>query len=108
MARVGNVMVIHLCGCTPATWGQPARGGVPRERRVRKAATADELGAFVAQVRAECDDALARLDTVDPAMLPPDVCDLYDQQRARWRELRALTEDNAVELPALGAARTAA
>ena len=42
--------------------------------------------------------ALSRLDAVDPAALPPDVCDLYEQQRARSEDLRALTEDEAVML----------
>ena len=43
-----------------------------------------DLADFVAQVRAECDAALAPLDAVDPAMLPLDVRTLYEQQRARW------------------------
>ena len=47
--------------------------------------TPDDLAAFITSVRAECDAALARLDTVDPDALPPDVRDLYEQQRARWR-----------------------
>ena len=59
---------------------------------------ADDLAAFVAQVRAECDTALARLDTVDPATLSPDVRRKYEKQRRRWLNLRALTEGDAVDL----------
>jgi hypothetical protein len=33
--------------------------------------TGEELAAFAAQVRLECDAALARLDTVAPTLLPP-------------------------------------
>ena len=60
--------------------------------------TPDELTAFIRNVRAECDAALARLDTVDPDALPADVRAEYEAQRQRWQDLRALTEGNAVDL----------
>jgi hypothetical protein len=53
--------------------------------------TADELDAFLADIRARADAALARLDTVDPDALAPDLRAEYDTVRDGWQALRALT-----------------
>lgn len=47
---------------------------------------------------AEAGAALARLATVDPDTLPPDLRTEYEQQCAGWEYLRTLTEDEAVAL----------
>jgi hypothetical protein len=60
--------------------------------------TSEELLAFAAEVRADCDAALAKLATVDPTTLPPDLRREYEEQCQRWRDLRALTEVDALEL----------
>lgn len=58
----------------------------------------EELRAIAAGIRAECDAALARLATVDPETLPPDLRAMYEEAARRWSELRALTEDEALSL----------
>jgi hypothetical protein len=60
--------------------------------------TAEELAAFIADARAQADAALAKLAAVDPAILPPELRDEYEQERAAWEEVRALTEDDALRL----------
>jgi hypothetical protein len=50
--------------------------------------TEDELRDFAAQVRAECDAALARMATVDPAGLPPDLRALTQDERWLCTKLR--------------------
>lgn len=60
--------------------------------------TAEELAAFAAQVRAECDSALARYDAVDPSTLPPDLRRQFEEQRQRWLDLRALTDGDVMAL----------
>lgn len=60
--------------------------------------TPHELGAFVADVRAEAERALERLARLDFATLPPDVRDKYEEVRVAWEQLRALTEPEAVGL----------
>ena len=64
--------------------------------------TAAELDAFVANVRAQATAALACLDTVDPDSLPPDLRAEYDDQRANWLSLLAMTEGDALELHQAG------
>jgi hypothetical protein len=56
--------------------------------------TEDELRAFVAAIRAQVDEALARLATIDPAELPPEVRQMYDEARRGWESLRQLTDDH--------------
>ena len=56
--------------------------------------TADELAKFVADVRAECDERLAMLHAVDPATLPAELRDEYDEALADWTKLRRLTDDD--------------
>lgn len=58
----------------------------------------EELCTVVAAVRAEVDAALARLRTVDPETLPPDLRGHYEQIRRGWEELRTLTEENILAL----------
>ena len=59
--------------------------------------TADELAAFLAEVRAECDERLAMLAAVDPQTLPPELRDEYDTALRSWTALRDLTEGDAHE-----------
>jgi hypothetical protein len=68
--------------------------------------TAEELAAFLDEVRAECDAALARLDTVVPALLRPNLRKQYEEQRQGWLDLRALAEDDAMALHELACLRT--
>jgi hypothetical protein len=60
--------------------------------------TAEQLAAFIADARAKADAALAQLAAVDPATLPPELRDDYEQERAEWEEVRALTAHDAVTL----------
>ena len=55
-----------------------------------------ELAAFVADVRAQGGDALARVDTVDRDALEPALRDEYDRVRRQWEALRALVSDEDV------------
>jgi hypothetical protein len=52
--------------------------------------TADELLAFVLEVRAEADARLAVLNAVDPETLPPERRDEYQYARRGWSELRRM------------------
>ena len=61
--------------------------------------TADELAAFLAEVRAECDERLAMLAAVDPQTLPPELRDEYDSALRNWTALRELTEAGTSDLP---------
>ena len=54
--------------------------------------TADELSAFVAEIRAEADARLAILHAVDRESLPLEPRDEYDHALAAWTEMRALTD----------------
>jgi hypothetical protein len=58
----------------------------------------EDLRACAAHVRAECHAALARLDAIDPAILPPSLRAEYEEHRQRCLELRALSEDEAMAL----------
>ena len=60
--------------------------------------TAAELRAFVADIRAQADAALARLATVEPDELTPTLREEYDAVRAAWTALVAMTEDEALAL----------
>ena len=60
--------------------------------------TADELRAFIVEVRAETDAALARLATVDAEALPAELRERWEQSRRGWEELRRLTADDVVAL----------
>ncbi len=60
--------------------------------------TAEELRAFIADVRAQADAALARFATVNPEMLRRDLRQEYEQVRSAWEQLLAMTGDEAVEL----------
>ncbi len=60
--------------------------------------TAEELRTFVAAARVEIDGALARLATVDPDALPPDLREHYEAVRRGWEQLRALTSDEVLAL----------
>jgi hypothetical protein len=82
-----------------AQTADPQTAVAPTNERAHKTRmTAEELAAFAAQVRAECDDALARMATVDATALPPDLRRQFEEQRQRWVDLRALTESDALEL----------
>jgi hypothetical protein len=67
--------------------------------------TEDELRDFAAQVRAQCDAALARMATVDATALPPDLRRQFEEQRQRWHDLRALTAGEALALHEAAAER---
>jgi hypothetical protein len=60
--------------------------------------TAEELRAFVADVRAEAEAALTRLATVDPEALSPQLRQEYERVRAGWEQLKVMTEDEALVL----------
>jgi hypothetical protein len=60
--------------------------------------TAADLMAFAAKVRAEATAALARLDTIDPDALSPELRPEYDLVRGNWLKLLAMTADDVVEL----------
>jgi hypothetical protein len=60
--------------------------------------TADELSAFLAEVRADADEHLAILAAVDPFTLPPELRAEYDRAREAWEQLRAMTADDVVAL----------
>jgi hypothetical protein len=60
--------------------------------------TAEELHAFVLEVRAEATARLDRLDAVDPTLLPPALRVEFEEMRSRWQEMLAMTEDHAVAL----------
>lgn len=60
--------------------------------------TAEELATFIAEVRAEADERLAILHAVDPDTLPRKLRGEYVEALEAWRALRALTDDEAVEL----------
>ena len=60
--------------------------------------TAAELDAFLADVRAQADAALARLATVDADALTPTLRAEYDAVRDGWQALRSMTADDVVEL----------
>lgn len=60
--------------------------------------TAAELAAFIAEVRAEADQRLAILRSVDPETLPPDLRGEYAEALEAWSALHTLTDDEAVEL----------
>jgi len=60
--------------------------------------TAEELAAFVAEVRAEIDAIVARLERVDPDTLPAPVCAIYDEVRRQADELRTMTKAHVIEL----------
>ena len=60
--------------------------------------TADELDAFIADVRAQVDNALARLDTIDPDALDPALREHYEHVRRGWEALRNMTEHDIVAL----------
>jgi len=60
--------------------------------------TADDLADFLTSVRAEAAARLARLDTVDTALLPHGLRAEYEQMRSRWLDLLAMTEDDVIEL----------
>lgn len=60
--------------------------------------TAADLMAFAAKVRAEATAELARLDTIDPAALPPAIRAEYDTVRGGWIKLLAMTSDDVVDL----------
>ena len=53
---------------------------------------------FISEVRAEATSRLARLATIDPDELLPELRQQYHQSVAGWRKLLAMTEDEAVEL----------
>jgi len=55
--------------------------------------TAEELAAFLTDVRVECDERLAMLAAVDPETLPPELRDEYDSALRNWTALRELTGD---------------
>jgi len=59
--------------------------------------TETELAAFLADVRAECDERLAMLAAVDPQTLPPELRDEYDSALRSWTALRDLTQGDAHE-----------
>ena len=54
--------------------------------------TADDLRAFIVEVRAEADAARARLVTIDADALPADLRERWEQSRRGWEELRQLLE----------------
>ena len=60
--------------------------------------TADELDGFLTYVRAEAARRLARLDTIDPDRLSPELRGAYERMRADWMALLEMTEDEAVAL----------
>jgi hypothetical protein len=61
--------------------------------------TADELAAFIAEVRSQVEEALAQLDTVDRDALPPKLRNEYDAARARWEALGAhVTNEDALAM----------
>jgi hypothetical protein len=60
--------------------------------------TADGLPAFVADVRAEVDAALARLDTIDPNALEPELREHFEQVRRGWEALRMMTTDDVLAM----------
>lgn len=60
--------------------------------------TADELSAFVAEVRTEVDGIFDRLSSLDPAALPIEARAMYDDVRKQAIELRTLTEAHVIEL----------
>jgi hypothetical protein len=60
--------------------------------------TAEEVAAFVAEVRSKVDAALSKLDTVDVAALEPSLREHYDRVRRGWEALRRMTEDDLVAL----------
>ena len=59
--------------------------------------TAAELAAFLADVRAECDERLALLAAVDPETLPPELRDEYEAALRNWTALRGFTQGDAHE-----------
>ena len=52
--------------------------------------TADELRAFVLEVRAEADARLAVLNAVDPGTLPAERREEYEYAHRGWSELRGM------------------
>ena len=60
--------------------------------------TAAELTAFVADIRAQADAALARLDTVDLTELSTDLRAEYDAVHQGWEVLRKMTEADVLAL----------
>lgn len=60
--------------------------------------TADELDAFVAQVRTEVDAIFAHITELDPAALPPPARAMYDDVRRQALELRTMTEAHVIAL----------
>jgi hypothetical protein len=56
----------------------------------------------VPEVRAEATARLARLDTVDAALLPPALRTEFEEMRSRWQEMVTMTEDDAVALHQVG------
>jgi hypothetical protein len=60
--------------------------------------TADELATFVAEVRAEVDAIVARLESVEPDTLPPEARAMYDEVRRQADELRTMSEAHVIEL----------
>jgi len=67
--------------------------------------TAEEFADFIHNVRAEIAEALARLDTVDPADLEPALRVQYLRIRAGWETLRKMTADDVLELHAAACER---
>ena len=59
--------------------------------------TETELAALLADVRAECDERLAKLNAVDPETLPVELRDEYEAALRNWTTLRELTEGDAHE-----------
>jgi hypothetical protein len=69
---------------------------------------AEELTAFVAEVRAQVDELVARLEALDPDALPPDLRRMHADVRRQADELRTLTDAHVVALledACLGAGR---
>jgi hypothetical protein len=60
--------------------------------------TAEELQAFVADVRVKAATALARLANVEPEELTPKLREEYDAVHAGWTALLAMTEDDILKL----------